>query len=1688
MLVLVLLCQSVAMRGGDGCVCTNTCARAHDGSCDDGGPGSAWGRCPAGSDCADCGPSIRGLGTSPGKRCAWQDEGVSLNTCPAGTYQTAAPSAGGPGAPVPRQEGLVGRLHCTACKAGQFNPAGRKGDCRPCAPGQFARQMAGLCNACPRGKWQPARRYTRWNRVGCALCDAGWTTEHAGASACASCPKGKFSSASRARCLAACAAGSFIGNDVFGRSDTCRACPAGKYQPQVGFSFCSPCQAGAFFSHPGATSCAACASARCPPRQYRRGCGAGSLVGECACPKGRFKEGVECYFCPKGKFRSEGGTGPCADCGACPAPHGGGGVRQRRVACGGARAGRCICPAGRFKHGRECPACAAGQYMPEPGANNCVRCTVCAAPTLLRGCSGGVQGPGKCVCPAGTHMTDGSGADRCKACPKGRFSSSDGVAFECLGCTHCPHGQYRKGCDAAKGSVGTCHSCTALACPDPVAMFRDGCGTAARPTSTGVCVCRQGTFLQRGAPNAGTKLERTDRCIACPHGKYRPQGAAGSDPLALHGAAARQECTLCTQCGEAQKLVSCAGAKGPGSCFCDQPGMWTSGKRCKFCAFGRYKLHGGHGPCLPCSECGSHQKLLGCHSRETPDPTAGPGMCELECGPGHFHAIVYWPDPAGTQACKNCPAGKFNARGGRKSCGSCAAGKHQPEPAATSCLPCFPGQFSSDNLHVSKARCLECAVGQWQAHLGASKCKGCPAGRQATMKGATECENTRAPTPAPSPSPTQFPSPAPTPTTPAPTPTPPPSPVPPCTPGFGRTLVRDTRVPSKIVGHTCAICPFGKYGADGIVCHACPAGRFGKGSRTKRCAGACARGRYGLGGNQNDQCSGPCPVGKYGAGSADADHYSGCANCPRGMFQSSAGKAACVWCPLGKHNRCSSIASAAFAGQLAAAQKAHAVQLKAWKARKKRHPGAPKPKATPLPQPPCAHAPTQGCHTCASGTAGGGGDRHCTYCGDGQYAPARTSGVAKCLRCPAGKYDATTFFASTSCATCPPGQLSGAGATACSFTKAPTPPPTPPTPSPTPSPTSSPTPSPTLSPTPPTPSPTPPTPRPTPAPSPPTPPPTPRPTPRVCHKVVMAGADATDPAAGCMGAWQIMGQFAGRPYYRLPNVAGRCGSSVTRFLEGANRAATLFYVPKLESWAVGGRDPGRLPYFMRVRDNADSPDRIKTAGDSGASMRIWQVSGGANNFEAYDPKNPDWLPSSSVKTYCTSFNATVAPTPAPTPSPTTAPPTKPPTRYVLCRLLQLTTTSGTSSRWPPGTRPAAAAVLGTRFALEPETENARPLYRQQQPPHFFLFYHSGSRAWAVGRGVGRGAARLLAAGTAGTPDLAASQPVTLPAGSWALAQRGGGSQGKMAAAVGVFGTCLDPGWAARNAKMAAAAAAEAVAGTSASLVAGAASEKQPATTHKNPAAPRNGTMRSAAAEQHTTKAPLPPSTSHAPSPAVATTTAPAAQMRPRSRADALAAATAKLHIATWPPTPRPSPAPTPIALARISLEATLRYRRNDAWPQAPMDITLAEFAAAAAAALHVPSSAVVATHAYKEHACAPSHAQRFDARAAAAATQAAALAWGASHTAALRPPCLVVQFQLVLPAAPCRCVPPLPASCHAASAATAAPPLALFCLTRVPPAPLPLPPFACVARPRARIASRAYAVVRLVTATPRSLR
>lgn len=59
---ILVLTGSLALVTARGATaqCLDTCPSAHDGECDDGGPGSLYDVCALGTDCSDCGPRVCG--------------------------------------------------------------------------------------------------------------------------------------------------------------------------------------------------------------------------------------------------------------------------------------------------------------------------------------------------------------------------------------------------------------------------------------------------------------------------------------------------------------------------------------------------------------------------------------------------------------------------------------------------------------------------------------------------------------------------------------------------------------------------------------------------------------------------------------------------------------------------------------------------------------------------------------------------------------------------------------------------------------------------------------------------------------------------------------------------------------------------------------------------------------------------------------------------------------------------------------------------------------------------------------------------------------------------------------------------------------------------------------------------------------------------------------------------------------------------------------------------------------------------------------------------------------------------------------------------------------------------------------------------------------------------------------------
>jgi hypothetical protein len=167
---LLLLCLWLPAFG-DPCVCDNTCLTAHSGSCDDGGPGSDFGMCSSGTDCADCGPSIRKK-VAPGTQCvvvkvqaspaaqAAQKQMAAIAKlsaelpCPLGKYHGKAVTGGDKMTSL--AEGVIPNMApCVSCPPGKFGGDGR--GCKACtAANTFSVAGEAKCKNCPAGKHQIA--------------------------------------------------------------------------------------------------------------------------------------------------------------------------------------------------------------------------------------------------------------------------------------------------------------------------------------------------------------------------------------------------------------------------------------------------------------------------------------------------------------------------------------------------------------------------------------------------------------------------------------------------------------------------------------------------------------------------------------------------------------------------------------------------------------------------------------------------------------------------------------------------------------------------------------------------------------------------------------------------------------------------------------------------------------------------------------------------------------------------------------------------------------------------------------------------------------------------------------------------------------------------------------------------------------------------------------------------------------------------------------------------------------------------------------------------------------------------------------------------------------------------------------------------------------------------------------------
>jgi hypothetical protein len=285
-----------------------------------------------------------------------------------------------------------------------------------------------------------------------------------------------------------CSTSSQVGYQISGSFDAsasttyfrCEACPAGKFNTQLGADACASCRSGYYADTVGATTCQECdlgyvsedgasACTSCPAGQFQ------SSSARCdACPAGTYSgdpPSFACTRCAPGTWSSAGAVA----CTACP---------YLSTSPGGTDKFGCVCQAGLYlsPNGQYCLQCDAGKFSSGGGA-----CTACPlgsyAPT---------PGSGACTaCPAGA-VTDGIGAVACTACPVGYTPLAD-----LSNCTICPLGSY---C-TLDGQVQACPTGSYVTAPG--LSSADECGlcpaNSVCPDSSTLVPCPPNTNSPRGS-------------------------------------------------------------------------------------------------------------------------------------------------------------------------------------------------------------------------------------------------------------------------------------------------------------------------------------------------------------------------------------------------------------------------------------------------------------------------------------------------------------------------------------------------------------------------------------------------------------------------------------------------------------------------------------------------------------------------------------------------------------------------------------------------------------------------------------------------------------------------------------------------------------------------------------------------------------------------------------------------------------------------------------------------------------------------------------------------------------------------------------------------------------------------------------------------------------------------------------
>ena len=884
--------------------------------------------CPGGkvsssSGTVTCTECLAGEAALPGKEVCTKCVGSSGSGVMDGTYQDKK-----------------GQSECEPCGAPVMTGAVKCGD-GACSAG--TKTVIGLCEPCPRGKWQDQR-----NQPACTNCPKGYysgdnyvveyqdsnnvkTEKTFGADHCVACTEGKYGLLAlqweKTTCTD-CPAGRWsgsVGHAPASASAACSNCPIGRYGTVAGIiemSNCPECLPGKFNTQSGSSSENDCVL--CDAGKYSTEIGAGN-AGQCLeCGNGKYQptQGTtKCFDCQLGRSVSGGGADTCVDCskGEYSDEEG---LATCKLSPLGSYVSGWVAPS--FTGGTSSAALRLGSHGTEcanfdktTDATGCTGISVCPAgwfgetPTSTGRCetcpAGKRSDKGKTECEecgAGS-FTETSGSSICSDCPKGWRSAST-VSDKCticaagtyapgqreIACTDCQEGQY----------TGTPGQVSCVVCPigyvqkSAAKSVCDVCEAGKRQAPLQMCQdCEAGYF--QPAPGL---IE----CTICPNGYVEPATGGVSCTQCLAGMYMVSTQNPCEDCAVGyyqpdDTSVSCKKC-APGKVQADTKqivckdclaGFFAAKQAqtlCHSCLPGTFAEYDVSGECLACPKGWIQKSREGKSCDKCDVATFQIDQDCQPCSPG-----TYSTEDAVADKCTDCPAGYVGEELESTSCDACEIGKYVGIRGSRACIFCQKGKYGNANAttvctdcprgfvqqYTGEITCVMCKIGE-QSNDKDQTCDLCLSGTFAAAEGSEKCDDC----------PTGWKQ--------------------PLTGQAGCDICSAGRHADKDTMATkCIKCPSGFFGPESgkVKCESCPSGWFQKDPRQIKCD-VCQPGKEAKTDSQAVECS-SCEPGFFAPTAASFNDNNkmnlngtsnGCRVCPSGWYQENMVQAECFECAIGK--------------------------------------------------------------------------------------------------------------------------------------------------------------------------------------------------------------------------------------------------------------------------------------------------------------------------------------------------------------------------------------------------------------------------------------------------------------------------------------------------------------------------------------------------------------------------------------------------------------------------------------------------------------------------------------------------------------------------------------------------------------------------------------------------------------------